>query len=135
MTDQECSQGYSEVKAFEVSVNGNDNDGYELVTDDQDGYEEISDDETFVNKNAQDGHDQGCDDDASMNIKEIQNIYDQVCEEEEPNEDEDEQNNKFAEKYNVEPYFSPASEEEQIMMELERKLEVTMIPKENVKYV
>ena len=76
-------------------------------------------------------------------MKESLDNYDKVCEDGEPIRNSIENHYELDEpisnpmdpRYNAEPYFEPASEEEEVMIQLENKLEVNAIPEENLKYV
>ena len=147
LTDQERSQGYEEINAKTIIDNL---DGYEEMSDDDttaknkgspDGYEEISDDENDKNRTSSNAYEE-----VFESIKDSLDNYDEVCEDGEPNRNSVANHYELAmsiepisdptdPRYNAEPYFQPASEEEEVMTQLEHKLGVTWIPKENLKYV
>ena len=164
LTNQERSHGYVEASEIDVNIDDHvsyeeisddenamkdsqnkdiqnkdsQNNYYKAGDDDtsmkegQNGYDQVCDDDTSM-KEGQNGYYKVCDDDTSM--KEGQNGYDQVCDEEESNAEEHYVVDNVDPRYNAEPYFKPASKEEEVMTQLKSKLQVSLIPKENLKYV
>lgn len=141
LTNQETSQGYVEITESQENIAKT--DGYTLMTDDEnlttqnDGYDRVGEED----EGQSDGYEKISEDE--MSLEDGDHSYDPVCEDQlvssiQNQYEEDispELKKELDGKYNVEPYFKPASEEEDVLVQLENKLQVNVIPKEDLTYV
>lgn len=139
-TKQQSSPGYVEITQSQTRAPSN--DGYEQVSDDENA---ITQDDSYdrLGKEEDDRYEQVSDDD-DISFKESEiNRYDSVCEEKFVSSIQNhyekeigpEHVKELEGQYEVEPYFTPASEEKEVMTQIENKLQVNVIPKEEVTYV